>query len=70
MKRFCSLAILFLLAFAAQSFAQSKLPPNMFYEKLKNGLDVLVIEDHTVPLATIMITVKTVLLQKSPALTG
>jgi len=38
--------------------APAKLPPNMFYKKLANGLDVLVLEDNSVPLATIEIAVK------------
>lgn len=39
-------------------YAQLKLQDNMFLRKLPNGLDVLVIEDNSVPLATIEITVK------------
>ena len=35
-----------------------KLPSNMFFKKLSNGLDVLVLEDNSVPLATIEIAVK------------
>ncbi|MBC8047104.1 MAG: insulinase family protein [Fimbriimonadaceae bacterium] len=38
--------------------AQTKLPSNFFFKELPNGLDVLVIEDNTVPLATIEIVVK------------
>lgn len=38
--------------------AQSKLPANFFMKTLPNGLQVLVIEDNTVPLATIEIVVK------------
>jgi zinc protease len=38
--------------------AQKKLPENMFFKTLPNGLDILVIEDNSVPLATIEITVK------------
>jgi zinc protease len=39
-------------------FAQSDLPPNYFMTKLDNGLEVLVVEDKTVPIATIEINVK------------
>ncbi|HZB13065.1 MAG TPA: pitrilysin family protein [Chryseolinea sp.] len=39
------------------SFAQ-QLPPNFHLTKLKNGLEVLVIEDKTVPLITVEICVK------------
>ena len=38
--------------------AQNKLPSNFFMKKLPNGLELLVIEDKTVPLATIEIVVK------------
>jgi len=38
--------------------AQNKLQDNMFLRTLPNGLDVLVIEDNSVPLATISITCK------------
>ena len=38
--------------------AQKNLPDNFYLEKLDNGLEVLTIEDNTVPLATIEITVK------------
>jgi len=37
---------------------RSKLPPNMFLKKLPNGLDILVLEDNSVPLATIELAVK------------
>jgi len=40
------------------SNTSTKLPPNMFQKKLSNGLDVMVVEDHTVPLATIELAVK------------
>jgi zinc protease len=50
------------LLFAACAFfthvnAQEHLPPNFFMTKLSNGLDILVIEDNSVPLATIEIAV-------------
>ncbi len=50
-----------LLALAVSSaliFAQANLPSNYFLSKLDNGLDVLIIEDKTVPIATIEINVK------------
>ena len=57
MKNFILLlgAILFL---STGLYAQNSLPGNFFYKKLDNGLEVLVIEDRTVPLATIEIAVK------------
>jgi len=47
-----------LLLFVTGSFAQSSLPSNIFLKTLPNGLQVLVIEDHSVPLVTIEIAVK------------
>ncbi len=38
--------------------AQNSLPSNFFMKKLANGMEVLVIEDKTVPLATIEIVVR------------
>ena len=55
------LLIAFLLMGSAQAQETKpkvKLPANMFFKKLSNGLDVLVLEDNTVPLATIEIAVK------------
>ncbi|OKS87744.1 M16 family metallopeptidase [Mucilaginibacter polytrichastri] len=51
-------------------FAQSKLPANMFLHKLPNGLDVLVIEDNSVPLATVMITCKNGSFTETPKFNG
>ena len=39
--------------------AQNKLPGNMYKRTLSNGLEVLVVEDKTVPLATMVMTFKT-----------
>ncbi len=54
---------LFILALAlainsSLLFAQGKLPSNYYMTKLDNGLEVLVVEDKTVPIATIEINVK------------
>ncbi|HAE14346.1 MAG: insulinase family protein [Chitinophagales bacterium] len=51
------------LAFAAlasmfTATAQMDLPSNFYMQKLDNGLEVLVIEDNTVPLATVEIVVR------------
>ena len=51
------LSFIFLLVLFTQVAAQ-QLPPNFHLTKLKNGLEVLVIEDKTVPLITIEICVK------------
>lgn len=50
--------ILLLLICPVVIFSQKKLPDNFFLETLDNGLEVLTIEDNTVPLATIEITVR------------
>jgi zinc protease len=48
-----------LLAFIAlQVNAQKNLPSNFHLKKLSNGLEVLVIEDNSVPLVTVEICVK------------
>jgi zinc protease len=55
----------------AQSTAPKvKLPPHMFFKKLSNGLDVLVLEDNSVPLATIEIAVKNGSYTESPQYNG
>jgi zinc protease len=48
----------FLLLGVYIGYAQSKTPPNVFLKTLPNGLEVMAIEDHSVPLATIEIAVK------------
>jgi zinc protease len=50
--------------------AQSKLPDNMFLNTLPNGLQVLVIEDNSVPLATVMITCKNGAITETPEFNG
>src|SRR4051812_48936665 len=62
---------LFILLFLpVLSQAQLKLPANMFLRKLPNGLDVLVVEDNSVPLATIMITCKNGSFTETPQFNG
>lgn len=57
MKHFLNvLFALILCCISANS--QSKMPSNFFMTKLSNGLDVLVVEDRSVPIATIEINVK------------
>lgn len=56
--KFKSTLSLALLLAVVQIQAQSNLPSNFFMQKLPNGLQMLVIEDKTVPLATIEIVVK------------
>lgn len=50
--------------------AQQDLPDNFFLEKLDNGLEVLTIEDNTVPLATIEICVRNGGYTESPEYDG
>jgi zinc protease len=50
--------------------AQNKLPENIFFKKLANGLDVLVVEDNSVPLATIVITCKNGSYTETPEFNG
>lgn len=40
------------------SYAQPKVPEHVFYMKLDNGLEVMVLEDHTIPFSTIEIACK------------
>jgi len=53
-----------------QAGAQKSLPQNFFLKKLPNGLEVLVIEDNTVPLVTIEIAAKNGSYTESPAYNG
>ncbi len=66
------LKILFslLILLPASMMAQQNLPDNFYLEKLSNGLEVLTIEDNTVPLATIEITVKNGAYTESPEYDG
>jgi zinc protease len=50
--------------------AQSIVPENMFTEKLANGLTVLVLEDNSVPLATVSMTFKAGGFTESPTYSG
>ena len=50
--------IILLTASALLCNAQEKLTDNIFRKKLPNGLEILVIEDHSVPLITEMMTFK------------
>jgi zinc protease len=54
-KIICAITLGFL---SMASIAQPRLPPHYYWEKLPNGLEVVVIENDKVPLATIEIAVK------------
>lgn len=59
------------LGFSVQvNAADSTLPANFFTKKLKNGLEVLVIEDASVPLATVEICVRNGSYTESPEFNG
>jgi len=59
---------LFLLAF--QTMAQPRLPKGYYWKKLPNGLEVVVIENSKVPLATIEIAVKNGAYTEGPEYSG
>ncbi|MFI5135025.1 MAG: M16 family metallopeptidase [Chitinophagales bacterium] len=56
MKKFLPISFLFLLTYVGAN-AQKQLPSNWYYTTLDNGLQLLVIEDNSVPLVTIEIAV-------------
>jgi zinc protease len=58
------------LLLALQAFAQPKLPEGYFWKKLPNGLEVVVIENNKVPLATIEIAVKNGAYTEGPEYSG
>lgn len=68
LKKYFFLHALLLIGFAG--FSQSSLPSNFFLKTLPNGLQVLVIEDHSVPLATIEIATKNGSYTESPEFNG
>ena len=59
-----------LLFGAFNVFAQPVLPPGYFWKKLPNGLEVVVIENSKVPLATIEIAVKNGAYTEGPEFSG
>lgn len=52
------------------SWAQPRLPSNYYWQKLDNGLEVVVIENNRVPLATIEIAVKNGAYTEGPEYSG
>src|ERR1700752_2170694 len=56
--------------FAAAASAQLRLPEGYYWKKLPNGLQVLVIENSKVPLATIEIAVKNGAYTEGPEFSG
>ncbi|MEO6289288.1 MAG: pitrilysin family protein, partial [Ginsengibacter sp.] len=63
--------LVILLCFSACSlYAQPRLPENYYWLKLENGLEVVVIENNKVPLATIEIAVKNGAYTEGPEYSG
>lgn len=62
--------MLLALAGALSSTAQPRLPKDYYWQKLDNGLEVVVIENHKVPLATIEIAVKNGAYTEGPEYSG
>lgn len=63
--------LLILICFTGCSlFAQPRLPKNYYWTKLDNGLEVVVIENNKVPLATIEIAVKNGAYTEGPEYSG
>jgi zinc protease len=60
--------LLFLLPFVG--FCQPRLPPNYYWQQFDNGLQVVVIENNKVPLATIEIAVKNGAYTEGPEYSG
>lgn len=56
MKRF--LCLMLLLFGGVSLIGQNSLPDNFHHSNLKNGMEILVIEDHSVPLVTIELVVR------------
>ena len=67
---FLSCLISIVLLMPNEAPAQSKMPSNFYMKKLGNGLDVLVIEDQTVPLATVEICVRNGSYTETPEFNG
>src|SRR6188508_1061189 len=61
---------LLLISSGLMAAAQPRLPQNYYWQKLDNGLEVVVIENHRVPLATIEIAVKNGAYTEGPEYSG
>ncbi|MEM9053398.1 MAG: pitrilysin family protein [Bacteroidota bacterium] len=64
------LGIVALVLSSSPSQAQNDMPDNFYFEKLENGLQLLIIEDPSVPLATIEIAVHNGAYTESPEFDG
>jgi len=68
MKKICMAGCLFVTMFSA--LAQPRLPKDYYWKKLDNGLEVVVIENSKVPLATIEIAVRNGAYTEGPEFSG
>src|SRR5450432_3629217 len=66
-KLICALTMALL---TTAGFAQPRLPEHYYWEKLPNGLELVVIENNKVPLATIEIAVKNGAYTEGPEFSG
>jgi zinc protease len=64
------LLLLFFSICSLSVIAQPRLPRNYYWQKLSNGLEVVVIENHKVPLATIEIAVRNGAYTEGPEYSG
>ena len=64
------LLLLLCTCYAASAWAQPRLPKDYYWQKLDNGLEVVVIENHKVPLATIEMAVKNGAYTEGPEYSG
>lgn len=58
MKARLLLCLTFICLIFVTAIAQPRVPENVFYKKLANGLEVMVLEDHTIPFSTIQMACK------------
>src|SRR5918998_2669548 len=65
-----SIFLLLLMGSTISLLAQPRLPKNYYWKKLDNGLEVVVIEKHRVPLATIEMAVKNGAYTEGPEYSG
>ncbi|HYO23252.1 MAG TPA: insulinase family protein, partial [Flavisolibacter sp.] len=64
------LLLLLSACYTIGAWAQPRLPKDYYWQKLDNGLEVVVIENHKVPLATIEIAVKNGAYTEGPEFSG
>lgn len=64
------IVLLLCACYSIAAWAQPRLPKDYYWQKLDNGLEVVVIENHKVPLATIEIAVKNGAYTEGPEYSG